>query len=132
MHKSLFVIYFLFMFAALTGCGLEQKSFSEFYEGNLSDVSKIVIADGNTGYKKTVKSENQIEELLDQIKNVEFIPDENQEQRDGFNYAITLFEGEERTFQFGLTQVNDHYYHTKPDLYPIVNKFYQELKVKEE
>jgi len=38
MHKSLFVIYSLIMFAVLTGCGLEQKSFSEFYEGDLSKV----------------------------------------------------------------------------------------------
>lgn len=127
MNKVLLTITSLLMFAFLTGCGLEQKSFSQFYEGDLGEVTKIVITDGNTGYEKTVEEKRKIEALLKQMKDVQFIPDENQEQRDGFNYAISLFEKEERTFQFGLTKVNAHYYHTKPDLYPIIDQFYKQL-----
>jgi len=127
MHKVLLMITSFTFFAVLNGCGLEQKSLSQFYEGDLGEVTKIVITDGNTGYQKTVEEKRKIEALLEQMKDVQFIPDENQEQRDGFNYVIALFEQEERTFQFGLTKVNAHYYHTKPDLYPIIDQFYEEL-----
>ncbi|KGX91903.1 hypothetical protein [Pontibacillus marinus] len=132
MHKALLTIASLFMFAFLAGCGLEQKSFSQFYEGDLSEVTKVVITDGNTGYKKVVEKKPKIQALLEQIKDVQFIPDENQEERTGFNYSISLFEKGESTFQFGLTKVNDHYYHTEPDLYPIIDQFYKQLKVKKE
>jgi len=128
MHKTRIAIISLLMFALLTGCGLEQKSFAQFYEEDLGEVTKIVITDGNTGYEKTIEEKSKIKSLIEQMKDVQFIPDENQEQRDGFNYAISLFEKEERIFQFGLTKVNDHYYHTKPDLYPIIDQFYKELK----
>lgn len=124
--QKLWVPLFLF-FSLFAGCSLETKTLSEFYEKDLADVTKIVIFDGNTGYKKTMTDNIVIEDFLGDIKDIKFIPDENQEARDGFNYSITLFQEDEETFQFGLTQVNDHYYHTKPDIYPIVDDFYTNL-----
>ncbi|MEH7355449.1 hypothetical protein V7150_18020 [Neobacillus drentensis] len=91
----------------------------------------MVIFDGNSGYKKTVEDKKVIDNFLNKIKDIKFIPDENQELRDGFNYSITLFQDDEETFKFGLTQVNDHYYHTEPDIYPIVDDFYKNLNVQE-
>jgi hypothetical protein len=122
----------ILIFIVLTGCGLETKTLPQFYDEDLSEVTKIVIFDGNTGYKKTIEDKKAINDFLDDIKDIKFIPDENQESRDGFNYAITLYENEKETFQFGLTQVNDHYYHTEPDIFPIVDKFYTTLNIEEE
>lgn len=116
-----------FFFTLLIGCGLEMKTLSQLYEGDLNKVTKLVIFDGNTGYKKTVEDKQVIDDFLGEINDTKFIPEENQEQRDGFNYSITLFQDEEKTFQFGLTQVDGHYYHTEPDLFPVVDKFYKNL-----
>lgn len=92
----------------------------------------MVIFDGNSGFKKTVEDKMDIDNFLNEIKEIKFIPDENQEPRDGFNYSITLFQDDDdETFTFGLAQVNDHYYHTEPDIYPIVDNFYKNLKVQE-
>jgi len=124
---AMFMIIFLF-----TGCGLETKTLPQFYEKDLSDVSKIVILDGNTGQKKTIQDQKIIEGLLSDIEDIKFIPDENQEPRDGFNYSITLFQDGEETFGFGLTSVNGHYYHTEPDIYPIIDELYNSFKKKEE
>ncbi|WP_245827602.1 hypothetical protein [Paenisporosarcina indica] len=73
-----------------------------------------------------------IKDFLKQIKDIKFIPEENQEKREGWRYSITLFQDDEQTFQFGLTEVNDHYYYTEPDIHPIVDDFYKNLDVQEE
>ncbi|GHI00664.1 hypothetical protein [Neobacillus kokaensis] len=123
-NKLIFFVYFLLLIVA--GCQmLDSKTLTQFYEKELNSVSKIIIVDGNTGYRKTITDKELIDDFLNKIKDIKFIPDENQEQRDGFNYSITLFDEEKETFQFGLTQVNDTYYHTEHEIYPIVDQFYK-------
>ncbi|MFE8695986.1 hypothetical protein ACFYKT_06440 [Cytobacillus sp. FJAT-53684] len=130
MKKSFALICLIIMIA--TGCGLETKTIPEFYKRNLDEVTKIVIVDGSTGYRKTMTDNLVIKEFLDKIKDIKFIPEENQEDRTGWRYSITLFQDEEKTFQFGLTQVNEHYYYTDPDIHPIVDDFYKSLDGQEE
>ena len=134
--QKLMLTLFIFI-VLLTGCRLETKSFTEFYNNNLEDVTKIQIHNGSTGPIETAKSkiitdEKLIDEFLNEIKDVQFIPQENQEDREGYLYAITLFEGEQMTFIFTENEVTDYYYYTEPDIYPIVNSFYNNLKVEEE
>ena len=128
--KKIGLIFFIVF--VLVGCGLEAKTLPQFYEKNLADVTKLVIVDGSTGYKKTVTENVLIKEFLDKIKDIKFIPEDNQEKRDGWRYSITLFQDEEQTFQFGLTNVDENYYYTEPDIHPIVDKFYEHLEVQEE
>lgn len=116
----------------LAGCNLETKTIPEFYEKDLQDVTKVEIVDGSTGYKKTITDEVVIEEFLTKIQDIKFIPEKNQEERVGWRYSITFFEDDESTFQFGLTEVKDHYYYTEPDIHPIVDGFYKNLDVPEE
>ncbi|MCA0972326.1 hypothetical protein LCM20_17090 [Halobacillus litoralis] len=111
----------------LTGCGLEEKTLAEFYEEDLKDVSKIVMTDGNTGYKETVTDKEAVNTFIDEIKDIKFLPEENQEARTGFNYSISFFDGNEETFQFGPTQVNENYYYTEPDIHPILTDFYKNM-----
>jgi hypothetical protein len=70
--------------------------------------------------------------FLSKIKEIKFIPEENQEPRNGFRYSIALFQEGELTFSFTLTEVNGHYYYTEPDLFPIVDNFYKTLDGPEE
>ena len=129
--QKLMLTLFLFI-VLLTGCGLETKTFKKFYKNDLEDVTKIQVQDGSTGYSKTITDKKVIGEFLSEIKDVQFIPEENQEDRDGFLYAITLYEGEQMTFIFTENEVTDYYYYTEPDIYPIVDSFYKNLKVEEE
>lgn len=130
--KNKGLLFLLFFTIFLGGCGLETKTLSQFYEKNLEDVTKITILDGNTGYSKIITDKTVIEGFLDDIKDIKFIPDKNQEDRSGFNYGIVFFQDEEENFSFSLTSIDNHYYHTKPDIYPIVDNFYRNLPVKEE
>ncbi|MFD2804845.1 hypothetical protein ACFSYB_08250 [Litchfieldia salsa] len=116
----------------LTTNRLDTKTLIEFYEKDLQNVTKIVIVDGSTGYKKTIADHAVIEEFLGKVKDIKFIPEDNQEARDGWRYSITLSQDDEYTFQFELTTVNDTYYYTEPDIHPIVDHFYKAVDVKEE
>lgn len=129
--QKLMLALFLFIFL-LTGCGLETKTLPEFYKNDLEDVTKIQVQDGGTGYSKITTDKKVIDEFLSEIKGVQFIPEENQEDRAGFLYSITLYEDEQMTFIFTENYVTDYYYYTEPDIYPIVDSFYKNLKVKEE
>lgn len=82
MRNSLYLIVFS-LFIVLAGCGLETKTLTEFYEKDLNDVTKLVIVDGSTGSKKTITDKDKIEELLNEMKDIKFIPDKNQEKRTG-------------------------------------------------
>ncbi|WP_339194728.1 hypothetical protein MKY27_09765 [Solibacillus sp. FSL R5-0449] len=123
----------LFLFIILlTGCGLETKNFTEFYKNDLEDVTKIQVTDGSTGYSKIITDKKVIGDFLSEIKDVQFIPEENQEDRAGFRYAISLYEGEQMTFIFTENEVTDYYYYTEPDIYPIVDSLYKNTKLEEE
>jgi hypothetical protein len=124
----------LLLFLVLAGCSLETKKLPEFYEKDLENITKIELFDGSTGYKKVITDKNVIDDFLGKISDIKFIPEENQEDREGFRYSITLFqdEDEEKTFSFTLNEVNDDYYYTEPDIHPIVDEFYKSLEVNEE
>ncbi|MGE7688194.1 hypothetical protein ACQKMI_03190 [Lysinibacillus sp. NPDC097214] len=122
----------LFLFFLLAGCGLETKTLPEFYEDELEDVTKIKIIDGSTGYKKVINDKNIIDHFLSEIKDIQFIPEENQDDKSGFTYSIAFYRDEEITFSFSLNEVNGHYYYTEPDIHSIIDDFYKNLKVEEE
>ncbi|MBO9129527.1 hypothetical protein [Bacillus sp. 165] len=124
------IFSFVFLFL-LASCGLETKQLNDFYKKDLDDVTMIVILDGRTGNKKTIMDKKLISDFLSEIRDIQFIPEKNQEQRKGFQYSVILFQNDVETFKFELTQVNGIYYYTKPDIYPIVDDFYKRIDVRD-
>jgi len=130
--KRTIALLIISLLSLLNGCVLKATTLPELYKDDLDDVTKVVIVDGSTGSKKTVTDPEIIEEFLNEIKEIIFIPQENLEKRDGWRYSISLFNEEDQSFQFGTSEVNGHYYDTEPDLLPIVEDFYENLNVAEE
>lgn len=130
MKIKILIFSFILLFL-LASCGLETKTLNDFYKKDLEDVTMIVILDGRTGNKKTIKDKKLIYDFLSEIKDIKFIPEKNQEKRKGFQYSITLFQNDVETFKFELNEVNGNYYYTKPDIYPIVDDFYKSIEVKD-
>ena len=125
------LVLVLIVSCLLTACSAKTQSLEAFYtEDGIESVDKIVIADGSTGYIKTLTDVKQINEFLGLIKDIEFSPQDNQEKRDGFLYSITLYDGEAQ-FNFSLNQIDDTYYNTEPDIYPIVDGYYKRLEIDE-
>lgn len=110
----------------------KTQSLEEFYkDAKIENVDKVIIQDGSTGASKTITNQEQIGEFLTLIKEIEFTPQENQEERNGWRYGITLFDGE-KEFKFTLNQIENTYYDSNPDIQPIVDNYYKQLEIVEE
>ncbi|MGE7675052.1 hypothetical protein ACQKMV_15965 [Lysinibacillus sp. NPDC094403] len=132
MKKSMFLILFVFL-VLLSACSNEKKqSLEEFFkDAKIINVDKIIIQDGSTGYSKTITKQEQIGEFLNLIKDIEFTPQDNQEERVGWRYGIALFDGE-KEIKFTLNKIDNTYYDSNPDIHPIVENYYKQLNIVEE
>ena len=124
MKRILLTIVFAFF---LSGCGLETLTIDDYYKKNLEDVSEIEVVDGSNGSSRTTTHKEEIRSFIKEVKDIKFIPDENQSKRDGFIYSITFYEGDKATLQFGLNQIGDDYYTTEPNIEPIVEEFFNTI-----
>ncbi|WP_155590516.1 hypothetical protein [Lysinibacillus cavernae] len=131
MEKFVFLI--LFCLSLLTACSNEKsRSLEELYiDAKIENVDKVIIQDGSTGYSKTITKQEQIDEFLHLINDIEFTPQENQEERSGWRYGIALFDGE-KAFKFTLIKIDNVYYDANPDIHPIVENYYKQLDIVEE
>ena len=132
MKKTLFLLALLSLLVMSACSNNKPQSLEEFYiNAKIENIDKVIIQDGSTGASKTITSQEQIDEFLSFIKEIEFTPQENQEQREGWRYGIILFEGEE-VFKFTLSEINETYYDSNPDIFPIVDSYYKQLEIVEE
>jgi len=123
MRKNIF-ISLVILISLLTACGLETETFSQLYNEDLGEVTEIVILDGTTGREKTIAEKEEVERFLEDVKDIKFIPNEDQSSSEGYRYRISLFRDEEKTFETDLREVNNHQYHTEPDMFPIVDDYF--------
>lgn len=130
MKKTLYILFLLFLVVACSH-GKTQKLEQFIKDADIDNVEKIILQDGSTGALKTMTDKEQIDQFLSLIKNVQYIPLENQEKQNGWRYGITMFDGEKQ-FQFTLNKIDDVYYDTVPDINPIVEDFYEQLNIPEE
>ena len=89
---------------------LNSISLTKIYPGDISNVNKVELLDGSTGEKKTIVDERIIQEWLNKMKEIELIPEDNQEQRTGYTFGITLFENEKNIFGFIPNEISNVYY----------------------
>ncbi|MBG9455675.1 hypothetical protein ABE61_16795 [Lysinibacillus sphaericus] len=131
MKKSMFRILFVILFLLSACTNAKTQTLEKFYkDAKIETVDKAIIQDGSTGYSKTITKQEQIGELLNLIKDIEFTPLDNQEERTGWRYGIALFDGEKEII-FTLSEIDDIYYDSKPDIYPIVENYYKQLDIEE-
>lgn len=129
MRKSLFLILLLSSLIMLSACtGAKEQSLEEFYkDAKIENVDKVILQDGTTGDSESITDQRQLKEFLTLIKNIEFTQEDNQKERKGWLYGITIFDGE-KEFKFTLSQIGATYYKSNPDIYPIVDNYYKQLK----
>ncbi|MCU6713017.1 hypothetical protein M6D81_30385 [Paenibacillus sp. J5C_2022] len=111
---------------ALKLFGITPTSISEQYPGQLSLVDKIILLDGSTGETKTVEDKSAIQGWLNRIKLITLYPDENQEDRSGFRFRISLYEGESKKLGFIATAINGVYYQPNEQLYEYIRSLFEE------
>lgn len=132
MKKSLFLILLVSLLLLSACTNGKTQSLEEFYkDAKIENVNKVIIQDGSTGYSKTITKQEQIGDFLSLIKDIEFVPQKNQEERSGWRYGIALFDGE-KEFKFTLNEIDNTYYNSNPDIHPIVENYYKQLDIVEE
>lgn len=107
----------------LAGCNLQSGTIAELYENELEEVSEISILDGRTGEKTIITDSEAIDSFLEDMEDIMFIPSEDQSHKEGYIYAVSLFEGETETFSFSSARAGDHYYSSEPSFHPIVDHY---------
>ena len=121
--------YFVaFLLLILVGCQtmhLKQQTIGAFMQdAKVKEVKEIIILNGETGEKKTITDAGKIEQFLDDIEDILFTPDDNQQQRDGFRYAVKLVDGE-HSLQFTTNSVGQDYYVTEEPLFEVIDALFQ-------
>jgi hypothetical protein len=117
--KIIYGIVISIIFTIFVGCStkstntlekpLKSMTLEEIYQGNLSEVSKIEIRRGS-GELKTITDKAIVQEWLISIKDINFVPDKNQDIRKGYLYYVKLFVGEDVKLYFDSTEIYDFYY----------------------
>ena len=88
------------------------------------NVDRIEILDGSTGESKTYEHVDHIVSLLEAIKDEVFILDSDQAERDGFSYAVELFEGKKLKMAFSPSRLNNKNYITDENLTISIRNFF--------
>lgn len=130
MKKYLYLMLLICLLLLSACSNGKTQSLEWFYnDAKIENVDKVIIQDGTTGYSKTITNQEQIGEFLSLINEIEFTPQENQVNREGWRYGITLFDKE---FKFNLNEIDITYYDTNPDINTIVDKYYKQLEIVKE
>lgn len=131
--KKFFPIIFVIGLIILASCSDAKTQTLEMFiqDADIQTIDKVMLVDGSTGYSKTITDPQQIDEFVALIQDIHYTPQENQEKRAGWRYGIWLVDGE-KEFNFTLTQIGETYYDSKPDIYPIVDVYYQSLPIEEQ
>ncbi|WP_128894086.1 hypothetical protein [Longirhabdus pacifica] len=124
-----FTLLLVICFIMVSACSeqhekLEIITLAEAYPGDLNSITKIIIVDGGSGERRSFTDVDDIQLWLDQISDLEFHPDPNQESRNGFRYSVSLYEKDERMFGFTLNNINGNYYIADSRLLPSISEFY--------
>ena len=127
------VIFFLL--TVLLGCeaqpdkqpaALQPVTLVEVYPGEFAKITKIELADGSTGERKTIEDRQTIGRLLDRIKDVVLVPEEKQELIIGNIFRVYLYEGNDISFGFDSGTINGVNYKTNNDFVEPIRAFFAE------
>ena len=127
--KRILVILFLLL---LTACQsndnvtLSPTTISEVYPGNIMDVTMIELIDGSSGARARLDNKDEVDRLLNDIKDLVLEPDSNQEERAGYIYRLALYEKDELKLGFLPTAIDRTYYTFNEQLHSILKELYTE------
>jgi len=106
----------LFLMAGCASAKDNPTTLSKLYSGNLEKVTKVNIVDGGTGEEKEFIEAADIQPWIEQVQHIVLKPHPNQEERDGFRYAITMYEGNKQMLSFSLGKIGKTYYVVDQDM----------------
>jgi len=128
MKRIAVMIFLLFLTACQTidKVNLSPITISEAYPGNIMNVTTIELIDGSSGERVQLDNRDEIDRLINDIKDLVLEPDHNQEGRTGYIYRLALYEENELKMDFLPTAINQTYYTLNEQLHSILKELYTE------
>lgn len=111
----------MFVFAAVVlisaaGCSshsiepkIKVQKLHEAYPGDIEQVTRIEIRNGGTGELRTFTDQQSIDKWIRAVRELELIPDPNQEDRTGYSLGVSLYERKELKLGFTESSIDGHY-----------------------
>ncbi|PEJ48489.1 hypothetical protein CN692_23835 [Bacillus sp. AFS002410] len=88
MKKFIWLLLCIFVFSLISGCNSDNKSFSELNHGNLNEISKIKITNGQNGENTVITEKKAIENFISDIKDIKVAQNKNTDVK-GWLYSVT-------------------------------------------
>ena len=111
----------------------KSKHFSELYNGNTQDVTKLEMVDGRTGQRYNTQDSAKIQEFLNIMDTRRFSKELIQTPRTGYRYFVDLYEGSNKTARLtfsGDVQFDSIYYQIDMDITNKMEAYFESLKSK--
>ncbi|RED59185.1 hypothetical protein [Cohnella lupini] len=129
--RSRSMVLIMIALLLLVGCKAESETsiqpttLAQVYPGSIMDADKIELVDGSSGERKAITERKEIQDLLAEIQDMEWIPEEDQEGVVGYLFGIGLFQGEEKKLRFTPTSINDSYYKPNEQLEKAIREWFE-------
>lgn len=125
--KRYVCLLMLVAFCIVLGCSSKVKPITlhEKYSKQLEHVNKMVIMSGSTGGKKEITDQAVIDEWLDQVRDNVLYPLEDQEEKDGFLYAVSFYENDKVKLTFSLNYIDRVYYDTDAEMLELTTQLFE-------
>jgi hypothetical protein len=131
--KAFSILLILILGITLSGCNsnkskqeLKSKTIAELYPGEIQSVDQIELFNGSNGLSYSISNNQEIENIVKEIKDIKLTPDSNQEGRTGYIYRIKLYEKNQVMMDIIPNHIKEIYYKNNEKLVEILKKLFIE------
>ncbi|WP_165346889.1 hypothetical protein [Gottfriedia acidiceleris] len=117
MKQIIYILLCISVFSLLSGCNTDNKSFSEVYHGNLNEISKIEVTNGQNGEISVITDQKAIKNFISDIKVIKVTQNKNTNVK-GWLYSVTLYNQDKKLMSFTTSEIAGK---TKKDNAKLVN-----------
>lgn len=104
MKKIIYILLCISVFSLLSGCNTDYKSFSEVYHGNLNEINKIGVTNGQNGENIVITEQKAIKNFISDIKDSKVSQNKNTIVK-GWLYSVTLYNQDKKSMSFTTSEI---------------------------
>lgn len=99
-------------------------TFEQLYDADLNAVDYMEIRNGSTGELQKIEDKAAIAAFIEQVRQIELIPEPDQQDRTGFRYSVSLYEKQLLKISFTPTLIAGHYYQSNTAFFQAIEAAY--------
>lgn len=122
MKKIILILLCISVFSLLSGCNTENKSFSEVYHGNLNEIKKIKITNGQNGENTVITERNAINNFISDIKDIKVAQNKKTDVK-GWLYSITFYNQNKKLMSFTTSEIEGKTKNDETKLVTVIETF---------